>query len=102
MRMLITGHTGYIGSVLTELLPDVGMEVARIDSGFFKDCLLDPPRRECPTSPKTSAPSPLRCSKGYKKQDLSKGDLKTKHRQMFRLKELLAEGAIDEELRWVL
>lgn len=48
MRVLVTGHTGYIGSVLTDLLLDEGVEVHGCDPGFFRDCLIGPPPRDVP------------------------------------------------------
>jgi nucleoside-diphosphate-sugar epimerase len=35
MRVLVTGHHGYIGSVLVRLLREVGYEVVGLDSDFF-------------------------------------------------------------------
>jgi nucleoside-diphosphate-sugar epimerase len=40
MRVLVTGHTGYIGSVLTPLLAAAGHEAVGFDSNFFAPCLL--------------------------------------------------------------
>jgi nucleoside-diphosphate-sugar epimerase len=40
MRVLVTGHTGYIGSVLTPLLAAAGHEVVGLDSHLFAPCLL--------------------------------------------------------------
>ncbi|HYH44202.1 MAG TPA: SDR family oxidoreductase [Thermoanaerobaculia bacterium] len=40
MRVLVTGHTGYIGSVLTPLLAAAGHEVVGMDSNLFAPCLL--------------------------------------------------------------
>lgn len=38
MRVLLTGHHGYIGSVLTPLLIDAGHEVVGLDSFLFEGC----------------------------------------------------------------
>jgi nucleoside-diphosphate-sugar epimerase len=38
MRVLVTGHQGYIGSVLVPMLLQEGFEVLGLDSGFFQDC----------------------------------------------------------------
>lgn len=48
MRILVTGHTGYIGSVLTDLLIEEGMEVHGCDPGFFKDRVIGPAPTEIP------------------------------------------------------
>ncbi len=38
MRVLVTGHTGYIGSKLTPMLLAAGHEVSGLDSDIFRDC----------------------------------------------------------------
>lgn len=38
MRVLITGHNGYIGSVLTPLARAAGLEVVGLDAHLFEDC----------------------------------------------------------------
>ena len=38
MRVLVTGHDGYIGSVLTPLLDDAGHDVVGLDTFFFRGC----------------------------------------------------------------
>jgi len=40
MRVLVTGHHGYIGSVLTPLLLAEGHEVVGLDADFFAPCTL--------------------------------------------------------------
>ena len=40
MRVLVTGHNGYIGSVLCPLLQTVGHEVLGLDTFFFQDCTI--------------------------------------------------------------
>ncbi len=42
MKVLITGHTGYIGSVMTRQFTEAGHDVTGFDLGFFEDCLLGP------------------------------------------------------------
>lgn len=42
MKVLVTGHRGYIGSVLTPLLVRDGHDVTGLDTGYFDDCTLVP------------------------------------------------------------
>ena len=42
MKVLITGHEGYIGSVLTPMLLESGHEVVGLDTGFFAECTVGP------------------------------------------------------------
>ncbi|WP_407566878.1 NAD-dependent epimerase/dehydratase family protein [Polymorphospora sp. A560] len=48
MRVLVTGHHGYIGSVLTPMLTAAGHEVAGLDIDLFADCLIGPAPAEVP------------------------------------------------------
>jgi nucleoside-diphosphate-sugar epimerase len=41
MRLLVTGHNGYIGSVMVPLLQAAGHEVVGLDSDWFEPCLLE-------------------------------------------------------------
>jgi nucleoside-diphosphate-sugar epimerase len=41
-RVLITGHNGYIGSVMAPLLMEAGYEVVGLDTGYFSQCTLLP------------------------------------------------------------
>ena len=48
MRVLVTGHQGYLGTVMVPVLQAAGHEVTGLDSGLFADCVLgaepnDPP-----------------------------------------------------------
>lgn len=43
-RVLITGHHGYIGSVLTPRLVEEGYDVTGVDAGYFDACTLVPHR----------------------------------------------------------
>jgi len=42
MRVLVTGHEGYLGSVLTPRLAAAGHDVHGLDTGLFADCLVGP------------------------------------------------------------
>ncbi len=48
MKVLVTGHDGYIGSVLTPIFEEAGHEVTGLDSYLYRNCLfgeeMDPPR----------------------------------------------------------
>jgi nucleoside-diphosphate-sugar epimerase len=46
MRVLVTGHHGYIGSVLLPLLVEAGHEAVGVDSDLFSDCTFGPPPAE--------------------------------------------------------
>lgn len=49
MKVLMTGHLGYIGSVMAPQFLDAGHEVVGLDTGLFDECLLWDGRREIPT-----------------------------------------------------
>jgi nucleoside-diphosphate-sugar epimerase len=42
MRVLVTGHDGYIGRVLVPMFTGAGHEVVGLDSGLYVGCALDP------------------------------------------------------------
>lgn len=42
MRVLVTGHEGYIGAVMTEVLAAAGHDVVGLDSGLYAGCDLGP------------------------------------------------------------
>lgn len=47
MRVLVTGHGGYIGAVMTRVLDEAGVQVVGTDSGLFSGCdfgTYEPPR----------------------------------------------------------
>jgi nucleoside-diphosphate-sugar epimerase len=43
MKVMVTGHNGYIGTTLVGMLKEAGHEVVGVDSGFFEACCLGPP-----------------------------------------------------------
>jgi nucleoside-diphosphate-sugar epimerase len=49
LRVLVSGHNGYIGSVLVPMLKRAGHEVLGLDSDLFAACTFgsDPPEVEC-------------------------------------------------------
>jgi nucleoside-diphosphate-sugar epimerase len=52
MRVLVTGHLGYIGAVLTPMLSAEGFEVAGLDSDLFRGCDFGPPPVPVPAATK--------------------------------------------------
>lgn len=42
MRVLVTGHQGYLGTVMVPTLLAAGHEVVGLDAGYFADCVLGP------------------------------------------------------------
>ncbi|MGW2339361.1 NAD-dependent epimerase/dehydratase family protein [Streptomyces sp. NPDC001661] len=42
MRVLLTGHQGYLGTVMAPVLKAAGHDVVGLDSGLFADCVLGP------------------------------------------------------------
>jgi nucleoside-diphosphate-sugar epimerase len=43
VRVLVTGHLGYLGARLVPLLRNAEIEVVGLDSGLFRDCAIAPP-----------------------------------------------------------
>jgi nucleoside-diphosphate-sugar epimerase len=48
MRVLLTGHKGYIGAVMTPMLLAAGHEVVGLDSDLFQQCTFGDPAPEVP------------------------------------------------------
>ena len=42
MRVLVTGHQGYVGVVMTAVLKEAGHEVVGLDTGYYVGCDLYP------------------------------------------------------------
>lgn len=42
-KILVTGSSGYLGSVMTGYLEQHGFECIGYDTGFFRDCIFSPP-----------------------------------------------------------
>lgn len=42
MRVLVTGHQGYLGTVMVPVLREAGHDVVGLDIGYFADCILGP------------------------------------------------------------
>src|SRR3989440_11246636 len=49
MRVLLTGHLGYIGTVMAPLLAEAGHQVVGLDSGLFEQCTFGEPPRQFPS-----------------------------------------------------
>ena len=48
MRVLVTGHDGYIGQILVPMLQAAGHEVTGLDSCLFEDCGFDEQELDVP------------------------------------------------------
>jgi nucleoside-diphosphate-sugar epimerase len=48
-RVLVTGHNGYIGSVMVPVFLQAGYEVIGYDTGYFRECTIIPDTCEVPT-----------------------------------------------------
>src|ERR1700688_4113499 len=51
MRVLITGHLGYIGPIMVRTFKEAGHHVTGLDVGYFRECMVEgeswvPPDRE--------------------------------------------------------
>lgn len=59
MRVLVTGHQGYLGTVMVPILREAGHDVVGLDSGLFADCILGPAPSD-PIAIMDNRPSDLR------------------------------------------
>lgn len=48
-RVLVTGHNGYIGSVMVPVFVQAGYDVVGYDTGYFRECTLVPDMCRVPT-----------------------------------------------------
>ena len=48
MRVLVTGHDGYIGSVMMPFLSEAGHDVVGMDTYLYEDCTMGPRGKEWP------------------------------------------------------
>jgi nucleoside-diphosphate-sugar epimerase len=65
MRILITGHQGYIGTVMAPLIADAGHEVVGLDSDLFEQCTFGDAPREFPSIRKDLRDVEARDLKGF-------------------------------------
>jgi nucleoside-diphosphate-sugar epimerase len=42
MKVLVTGHLGYVGTVLTPMLAEAGHHVVGLDCGYYRDSIVGP------------------------------------------------------------
>lgn len=49
MKVLVTGHLGYIGTVMTRMLTEAGHEVSGLDSDLYRNCWFGAPAKRVPT-----------------------------------------------------
>lgn len=48
-RVLMTGHQGYVGSVMVQHVLEAGYDVVGLDTGYYAECTLVPDRADIPT-----------------------------------------------------
>ena len=49
MRVLVTGHNGYVGSVMVPLLLEAGYDMVGLDAAYYGECTLVPDSASIPT-----------------------------------------------------
>lgn len=65
MRVLVTGHNGYIGSVMVQVLQAAGHEVVGLDTYFFEECTFGDDCVRCPSIRKDVRDVALADLKGF-------------------------------------
>jgi nucleoside-diphosphate-sugar epimerase len=50
-RVLVTGHQGYLGTIMVPILRAAGHDVVGLDNGYFADCVLGPEPDDPPGLP---------------------------------------------------
>lgn len=65
MRVLVTGHLGYIGTVLAPMLARAGHEVVGLDSDLYRRCTFGPIMPEVPTVVKDVRDAELEDVRGF-------------------------------------
>jgi nucleoside-diphosphate-sugar epimerase len=65
VRVLVTGHQGYIGVVLVPMLQAAGHEVTGLDAGFFEECTFGAEPAEIPQLRKDLREVTVSDLKGY-------------------------------------
>ena len=65
MRVMVTGHNGYIGWVMVRVLQAHGHDVAGLDTFFFEDCNLGTDRQDIPALRKDVRDVTLADLKGF-------------------------------------
>src|SRR3989304_2852583 len=49
LRVLVSGHRGYVGTVLTRVLSHAGVEVVGLDCEMFRECDFGRTREQIPS-----------------------------------------------------
>jgi nucleoside-diphosphate-sugar epimerase len=81
LKILVTGHLGYIGNVLAPLLHKAGHEVVGLDTDLYRQCTFG---QEPETFPEL-------------RKDLWEGP---RYMRIDHIRSLLATGRLDATLRW--
>ena len=60
MKVLVTGHDGYIGAVMVKVLQSAGHDVVGLDTHFFRGCTFGDEPAAVPALPKSPTGKVLR------------------------------------------